>query len=172
MLYLKVKMKSIIYLKILHFFAKINYLPNTQNIHLQGDSVTKSCEKYQGTIGSIFKIIVSLLLQSNCPFPATHSQGSLALRLRFYADEHLEKKITYSENKVEAGVHSPAFNKHIPGKNVKQLRQNQNTLSGPSFMPLSFLQNACLLNAELEHSRYDLVSKQSRWCYFILGMCY
>ena len=34
--------------------------------------------------------------------------------------------------------------------------------SGLSFEPLAFLQNACLLNAEREHSRSDLALEQSR----------
>ena len=39
---------------------------------------------------------------------------------------------------------SPAFNEHTSCKNAKQLRQNQNTLRGMSFVPLSFLAECTL----------------------------
>ena len=57
---------------------------------------------------------------------------------------------------------SPAFNKYEFCRNVEQLRWNQNSPSGLSFVPMPLLQNTCLLNVGLELLRSDLVFEQSK----------
>ena len=83
---------------------------------------------------------------------------------------YLGRMIGHSENKILRSsktrlyleFSSPVFNNHVSCKNVERPRQNQNTLSGLSFVPLAFFQHACLFNGGLEHSRSDRVFKQSR----------
>ena len=91
-----------------------------------------------------------------------------------YSTEHSENKsLSILKTKSDLECCSPALNKRASRKNAKQLRQNQITLIGLSFVPLAFLQNACLLNAVLDHSRSDLVLQQPRLRNnFIFGMHY
>ena len=57
---------------------------------------------------------------------------------------------------------SPAFKKHAPCRNTKQLGQNRKTVSEVRFVPLVFLKCACMLNTGLEHCTVDLVFEQAR----------
>ena len=70
----------------------------------------------------------------------------------------------YFENEVGTGVLKLSVQQTCVLQETKQLRQNQNTLGVLSFVPLAF---ACFLNVGLEHSRFDLVLKQSG-CVIIL----
>ena len=72
--------------------------------------------------------------------------------------EHPKNKIlSILKTRLSLECSSPASN-----KSARQLRENQSILSDLSFVPLVFLQNACLLNTGLEHCRSDLVFEQSR----------
>ena len=101
--------------------------------------------------------------------PKVHFFHCFILAIEHYENKslHILKKMLNLER------YSPAFKQHASCKNAKELRKNQITLSGLSFVPSAFLQKACFLNVVLEHSRSDLVSQQCRLRNnFMFGMLY
>ena len=81
------------------------------------------------------------------------------------AIEHSENRIiTIFENEFGPGVLQTSVQKNSSCKNSKQQGQNGTTVNDISFASLAFLQQACLLNTELEYFRSNLVFRQLRLC--------
>ena len=77
----------------------------------------------------------------------------------------------YFETRLDLECSSSSINKHLSCKNFKQLRLNRNILNALSLWLWHCLLAAYLLNAGLEHSRCDLVFKQSRWLNYSVFVC-
>ena len=72
------------------------------------------------------------------------------------------KLLRASKTKLDVGCFSPAFEKYAPWENSREQRQNGNVVSGLHFIYLAFLKHTFLFDAELEHSRSDLVFEKPR----------
>ena len=74
--------------------------------------------------------------------------------------------------RLEMEYFRPASNKHRSARSLDS-KENRNIFTGLRFVTLAFLQQACLLNAEIEYPRSNLVFKQSILRNdFIFGMLY